>query len=503
MKETKILDYRKEDVRESLLKVFRRGQKEYAAADLARVTGLPLAQINAEMPALADEYRGRIKVSDRGDLIYSFPEGLRSRYRGFGPTLARLAKAIGREAIRAGKALFKVWILVTLVGYFFIFIALALVALFGSIALQQGGGRDRDNRRGGGLGGLWLTTRLFDSLVRLWFYSELFKDPETRYRQQLQRRERRPLHKAVFSHVFGDGDPNGDWDQVLKRAFVAYIQTHKGVITLPEFMALSGLEPDAAQERITRLMVEFEGRPEVTDSGALYFFFPSLLSAANRVSSEAAAAFPMKKLKAFSSNSRKMDSVFRWMNIINLFFGGYYGWHALSLGTDVIVRTTDGAALRGGFAFIYSSTIYLFAQLGIAQPAAVAGLLLGAAPLAFSLLFFAIPTIRSFRLKYDNERLKRENIRRFLYASVLGSPQRFDPSAIQARLPEVSAVPPAAIEEEIRHLAAWASGEPGADGTWAFPDIHFTLTEADKVRAAIDERKYAPDKTVFDTDQSI
>ncbi|MCX8013095.1 MAG: hypothetical protein N3A02_02240, partial [Rectinema sp.] len=230
MKETKILDYRKEDVRESLLKVFRRGQKEYAAADLARVTGLPLAQINAEMPALADEYRGRIKVSDRGDLIYSFPEGLRSRYRGFGPTLARLAKAIGREAIRAGKALFKVWILVTLVGYFFIFIALALVALFGSIALQQGGGRDRDNRRGGGLGGLWLTTRLFDSLVRLWFYSELFKDPETRYRQQLQRRERRPLHKAVFSHVFGDGDPNGDWDQVLKRAFVAYIQTHKGVI---------------------------------------------------------------------------------------------------------------------------------------------------------------------------------------------------------------------------------------------------------------------------------
>mgnify|MGYP003870398197 CR=1 FL=1 len=504
MKETRILDYGKDEVREKLLQAFRRGQKEYAAADLARVTGLPLAQINAEMPALADEYRGRLKVSDKGDLIYSFPEGLRSRYKGFGPALARFAKAFARGAVRAGKALFKIWILVTLVGYFVLFIALALVAFFGSIAIQQGGGRDRDNRRGGGgLGGLWLTTRLFDSLVRLWFYSELFKDPETRYRQQLQRRERKPLHKAVFSHVFGDGDPNADWDSLLKKAFVAYVQTHKGVITMPEFMALSGLRPGDAQDRITRFLVEFEGRPEVTENGALYFFFPSLLAAASQVPSAAASTFPMKKLKSFSSNSRKLDNTFRWVNIVNLLFGSYYGWHALNIGTDVLVRTPDGIGLRGGFAFLYSSTIYLFAQLGVAQPAVVVGWLLGAAPLAFSLLFFSIPLVRSLRLKSENEQLKRENLRRLLYATVLGAPQRLNPAAIQTGMMEATAASPKALEEELDHLAAWASGEPDADGTWSFKDIHFTLEEAERVRAAIDESKFAPGQTVFDTEKPL
>lgn len=504
MKETRILDYRQDEVREKLLHAFRRGQKEYAAADLARMTGLPLAQINAEMPALADEYRGRLKVTDKGELIYSFPEGLKSRYKGLVPALARLSRAFARGAVRAGKALFKVWILAMLAGYFVLFIALALVAFFGSIAIQQGGGRDRDSRRGGGgLGGLWLTTRLFDSLVRLWFYSELFKDPETRYRQQLQRQERKPLHKAVFSHVFGDGDPNADWDSVLKKAFVAYVQTHKGVITMPEFMALSGLRPEDAEARITRFLVEFEGRPEVTESGVLYFFFPSLLAAANQVSSAAASTFPMKKLKSFSSNSRKMDNTFRWVNIVNLLFGSYYGWHALTIGTSVLVRTPDGIGLRGGFAFLYSSTVYLFAQLGVAQPAAVVGWLLGAAPLAFSLLFFSIPLIRALKLKSENEQLKRENLRRLVYASVLGSPGRFDPAMLQTRMKEAAAASPKAIEEELKHLAAWASGEPEADGTWSFKDIRSALEEAERIRAAIDERTFAPGQTVFDTEKPL
>lgn len=505
MSERKILDYNKNEVRERLLKTFHSSTKEWAAADLARATGLPLAQINAEMPAIADEYRGRLRVSDKGDILYSFPNGLKSRYRGFGPFMRKLGRALKRGAIETGKALFKVWILVTLFGYFFLFIALALVAFFGSIAIQQGGGsRDRSDRRGGGgFGGLWLTTSLFDSMIRLWFYSELFKSSEARYRDSFVRRERHPLHKAVFSHVFGDGDPNADWDTVLKKAFVAFVQTHKGIITLPEFMAISGLKPQDAEEQITRFLVEFEGSPEVTESGALYFFFPSLLAKANKVSSAAASTFPLKKLKSFSSNDKKMDRTFRWVNIFNLLFGSYYAWNAMNIGTDVIVRTTQGLSLRGGLSFLYSYTVYLASQIGVANPAAVVGWLLGVAPLAFSVFFFAIPTIRSWHLKVENEMLKRENMRKMLYSGVLSSPQSFDHHLLALPSEEVKPASPKSIEEELQHLAAWSSAEIRADGKWFFKDVDFVQKEVERVRASIKESDFAPDRTIFDSNAPV
>ncbi|HPG95897.1 MAG TPA: hypothetical protein PLH76_00835 [Rectinema sp.] len=504
MSESKILDYNKQEVRDRLLNALRSYTKEWTSADLARATGLPLAQINAEMPAISDEYRGRIRVSERGDLLYSFPNGFKSKYKGFGPSVRRLWKTITKGAVETGKFLFKVWILVTLFGYFFIFIALALVALFGSVAMRGGGSRDSDDRRGGGgLGGLWLTTNLFDSMIRLWFYSELFKGPEDRYRSAQAKAQRRPLHKAVFSHVFGDGDPNAEWDTILKKAFVAFVQTHKGVISLPEFMAISGLKPEEAEDCITRYLVEFEGSPEVTENGALYFFFPSLLTKTATVSGVTASTFPTKKLHRFSSNPEKMDRTFRWVNIFNLVFGSYYLWNAINLGTAIIVQTPEGTGLKGGLSFLYSYTVYLFSMLGANQPVVLVGWLLGVAPLAFSILFFGIPIVRSLLIKCENEKIKHENMRRVLYSAVIANPQYFDPHSIQLPANEVRPEKTNALLEETQHLAAWSRGEISPEGKWSFSDIEFIEREVERVRASIDEKDYSPQKTVFDTDSPI
>jgi len=182
----KVYDYDRELVRGKLLGGFRATGRESTVADLAGLTGLPLQQIEAELPAVADEFGARLRVTEKGDILYSFPDGMKSRYRGFGPSLKRFFRLVKKGAVEVAKAVFKVWIMVMLVGYFVLFIALALFAMVASVAVQQGGG-NRDSRssgrRGGGLGGLWLTTSLFDSFIRIWFYSELFKSPETRNRQ--------------------------------------------------------------------------------------------------------------------------------------------------------------------------------------------------------------------------------------------------------------------------------------------------------------------------------
>ncbi|HWP68304.1 MAG TPA: hypothetical protein VN437_03305, partial [Rectinemataceae bacterium] len=183
----KVYDYDKQLVQEKLLKGFRSTRSEATVADLAGITGLPLQQIAAELPAVADEFGARLKVTEKGDILYSFPNGMKSLYKGFGPTAKRILRGVKKWAAEAAKAVFKVWIMVMLVGYFVLFLALALFAMVASVAMQQGGGGrsdSRDNRRGGGgLGGLWLTSSLFNSLIRIWFYSELFRDPNERYRQ--------------------------------------------------------------------------------------------------------------------------------------------------------------------------------------------------------------------------------------------------------------------------------------------------------------------------------
>jgi hypothetical protein len=71
------------------------------------------------------------------------------------------------------KSSFKVWIMVMLVGYFLLFMAIAILALVASVAVSvSGSSNDRNDRRGNGMGGLILATHVFDLIIRIWFYSD-------------------------------------------------------------------------------------------------------------------------------------------------------------------------------------------------------------------------------------------------------------------------------------------------------------------------------------------
>ncbi len=185
---------------------------------------------------------------------------------------------------------------------------------------------------------------------------------------------------------------------------------------------------------------------------------------------------------------------------MNLIFGSYYLYNAISIGSNVVIHTAQGTALKGGLSFLYSYTVYLAAQLGIQNQPLVLGWVLGVAPLAFSALFFGIPVLRSLRLSRDNEALKRENMRKVLYSAVIGKPKDFDHRIVNLGSEEARPTDPQAIQRELQHLAAWSAGEIAADGTWFFKEIEFTEREAERVRAAVRESDYAPTSTIFDSD---
>jgi hypothetical protein len=502
----KVYDYEPARVRDALVDVFRRRSGEATTADLIALTGLPKMQVETEVKAVSDEYGARLRVTESGELLYSFPDGMRSRYRGFGPALRRGWKVFRKGAAAVATLLFKIWIVAMLVGYFVFFILLALLAILASMGLSMSGGSkdSRSSRRGGGMGGFMLTGRLIDAIIRIWFYSELFRDPNDRARARARRGDKRPLHKAVFSFVFGEGDPDATWDEVERKAVIAFVQANKGVMTLPEFMALTGLPPDEAEKRINRYLYEFEGSPEVSEGGVIYYFFPSLLLRKDQTDRSFGFSVPVRRIAGFSSNEKKTNTWFCAINGANLLFGGYFLTQSLAA-HPILARLYSGEYLdrlvmtRGWDAF-YNFVHQLFGKFaGMASPEALIGIALGIVPVAFSVLFFLVPAIRSRRLAARNERARVENLRRVAYRAVLDGPEAVRPEAIPVAEDAVRPRDPKAADRLLNELAVYAGAEPGADGSYSFPEIARSRSEAAKVRAGVDAAKYELGDAIFDS----
>lgn len=483
---TKVYEYKPLAVREKLLRAFRESGGEATGADLVARTGLPVHQVETELRAVADEYGARVRVTESGEPLWSFPRGFRSRYRGFGPAFRKGFRTFLKGATAVGKFLFKIWIVVMLVGYFALFVALAVLALVASFAANSSGrGDDRRSSRGrGGLGGAYMMTRVIELVVRIWFYSEFTKSPRDRFSATERRRERKPLHTAIFSFVFGDPDPASDRTERVRAAFASYVRSRKGLATVEELAALTGLSPAEADDAMNSLAYELGGSPEVSDEGTVFWKFDDLMRSAGEKGTVADPG-PLP-LRRFSANPASANAWFCAFNGVNLVFGGYFLFSVLS-----------GARLGNpetGYTF-YGFVTELVRNLGL-DPGATLGVGLGVVPVVFAILFWLVPALRFLALKAENARRARSNLRRRAARAVLASPDRVDPSDIAARPPEEDGDPNALVEE----LAVAWSGEPEADGTWRFPETARRLRDLSLVRSRVDEAKWALGGQVFDTD---
>jgi hypothetical protein len=492
---SKVYDFKIEKAEASLVSFLRQKRGESTIADMVAGTGLPRYQVDLAAKRVLDEYAGRLKVTESGELLYYFPSGMRSTTRGAVPALRRFWKAFAPAAAKVLRFLFKIWIVVMLVGYFVAFLALLLAALVASFAASAASRdqRGRSSRSGGGFGGTVLIMRLLDLAVRVWFVSSLTRDP--------RRPPGRPFYKSVFAFVFGEGDPNWEWEERERRAVLAWLRSRRGVITIEEFMALTGREHEDAQQAINRYMVAYEGEPLVTDDGTLFFAFPELLrtSAAEQKAAEAAqrSSPPGKSLVPFSANKGKSNRWISFFNAFNLVFGGYF----LAIGL-----TQGAAALGRNGPLVYSFVGGLLARAGI-PPVPFMTVVLGIVPAAFSLLFFLVPILRKARLDRVNASIREEALRRRVYARVLARPSSVSPSDIE---PTGSPIDPrgfaAARKRILDRFAALKMAEPvlqEKDGSFSyrFAELERELADLERYRRTVDLAKLEVGKTVFDSGQ--
>ena len=494
---------------EKVVGIFRKHKSGITLADVAAGTGLSLDRIKTLVPMAADEYSGRLEVTQSGEILYSFPRGFSSRYRGFGPAVKRFSSAFSAFAVAAGKLLFKAWIMVMLVGYFLLFIAIALGALVLSMAA-------RNNRSGGGsAGGMNASLGIFNLIIRLWFYSELLNMAGGRRgggwqgggwdaRPSGGKKKGRPLHKAIFSFVFGDDDPNRDREILEKKEFVAYIRKRRGVVSLPELMIIAGQNPQAAESRVTRLCAEFGGSPELTEEGTIVYRFDEILLSGEKSASDAAGVSgpvsPLyKKPRVFSCNPSKMNVWFAIINGVNLLFGAYFLHSSITIGSIFFDPTAATQEVSG----IYGMVYFFLSQMGAyALPVIQIGL--GLVPLLFSAFFWLIPALRSLWLKKENDAIRMGNFRSLFYGRVWTSPEGFRPDGIDPREDEcrprdMAAARNTALKEMGAYSPTQVTFDEKRGEVFDFPELRREKDALEKYRKTIDPGKSLTGETVFDS----
>jgi hypothetical protein len=489
------------------LEILKRRRQGLTAADLAASAALPLPSARELLSRAADEFRGRLRVTESSEILYDFPRGFTSRYTSPEARFRRFTDKFLKAGAVFLSWLFKAWILVMLLGYFAVFMLIALAAL--TISAAGGSSNSNSRSRNNSGGGFFLAAHIFDLIIRLWFYSELTRSTEGSYRPSGRRRGERagqPLHKAVFSFVFGEKDPNSGADEAEKKALIAYLCANRGLISLPEYMAITGLGPGEAEGGILAFCAEFGGYPEATEEGTIIYRFQDILLRADRGDRPAAEAasgrvppqsWAPRRLRAFSANSKTMNTWFGIINSVNLFFGTYFLYQAFNTG---IIRTTEHLqasprlyAIAYAMASSFAGNPHSFILVG-----------LGLVPLLFSFFFWLIPALRYARLGTQNQEIKKRNLRKNGFRVIWEKIRGIRTADLGNPAPEYSPKAPEAEREKlIVEMGSYSQPDVEVDegGTvYNFTELAREKEALAASRAAVNPGDFNIGKVVFDSE---
>eukprot|EP00850_Spirogloea_muscicola_P011054 SM000067S20331 [mRNA] locus=s67:471470:475533:+ [translate_table: standard] len=375
--------------------------------DVAAAAGLKLSEAESALRALAADAQGFLEVSDEGDVLYVLPKNFqailnqKSLWLKFQPLIKQIQGA--------AEYLLRVSFGTTLLAS----IALVYTTIFVLLSEQ-----DNRNQRGGYGGGYYAGPRVsygpsfyISPLDMFWYWN-----PNYNRNMRAKLREKKGLNffEAVFSFVFGDGDPNQGMEAQRWRKIGDYITKQGGVVTAEElapYLDPPQLNPDAPDDESYMLPVlqRLDGHPEVDEEGHILYRFPSLQRTAKdrgwfgalkrrlqgRPGEEPSEEledqrpFLLEKQWKFSEAAGSQQALAIGLGAVNLagvlIVGGLLSLHWIKKCRDPQVAREIGSGLVG---FVSRSLPFLQVYAGS---------------------FFAIPAIRWLFLQRKNEKIKARN----------------------------------------------------------------------------------------------
>eukprot|EP00854_Cymbomonas_tetramitiformis_P013538 gene13538-16003_t len=208
--------------------------------DVAARAGLKVTEVEVGMRTIAADTLATLEVSDSGEIVYKYPKDVRGalRAKSFAFRIEPLLEKVAEAAAFGVRVAFGSALVISVI----------LVWVTIIVLLSRG----KSSRSGGG-------------------------------RRTSSRSSNMNFLEAVFSFVFGDGDPNEGTDEKRWYEVAQLIRNNNGVVTAEQLAPwldlqsepdLEGLCPDEAH--VVPVLQRYEGEPVVSEEGRLLYWFPRL-----------------------------------------------------------------------------------------------------------------------------------------------------------------------------------------------------------------------------------
>ena len=352
--------------------------------DVATQSGLDVQTVERELLALASQGGGHLQASTTGELAYAFPKNYRAilRQKSRQLRLLELWQKVWPILFAGIRISFGILLLISIV---LVYVAI-LVAIVSASSSQKEGSGDNRRRSSSSYNNFY-----FD--IRPFLY--LFFNPRRRAQPRWNSTQtRQPAHdsslnflEAVYSFLFGDGNPNADLEEKRWQLIGRAIRAQDGVAIAeqiaPYLDELGMGDTLEYEDYMLPVLLRFNGVPEVSPQGEMVYRFPELQVAAEERQSQSLPRFLQAVLQKFSIASSQQITYAIVLGAVNLIGIAMLG----SLLGDV-----DVAGQLGGFYGFVRSIYWLLLAYGVA--------------------FLTIPIGRYFWIQRQNQSIQAGNTAR-------------------------------------------------------------------------------------------
>ena len=339
--------------------------------DVAAQAGLELNLAQQGLLALAADAGGHMQVADSGEIVYLFPQNFRSilRDKYWNIKLQEWWQKVWKVLFYLIRISFGIVLIASII---LMLVAIAVIVI---AATSSRDGDDRDRGYGGGGGYMFMPRFWIGDLF--WFFDPSYNT--RRRRQRVAGKEQMNFLEAVFSFLFGDGDPNADLAEERWQKIGAVIRNHDGAVVAEQIAPYLD-ETDTDEDYMLPVLSRFNGYPEVSPQGEIIYYFPELQVMAKEQSKQSVSAYLKESLWRFSQARSGQIMLSVGLGALNVIL-------ALVLGS--LLQDGTVAAQLGGIVALVASIYWLLLGYGIA--------------------FLLVPLTRYFWIQGRNSKIETRN----------------------------------------------------------------------------------------------
>ncbi|MGB8701378.1 MAG: hypothetical protein WCD18_18345 [Thermosynechococcaceae cyanobacterium] len=353
--------------------------------DVAVQSGLDLQVAQQALLALASDAGGHMQVTETGEVAYLFARNFRTILQAKSLKLRLLAlwQQIWRVLFYLIRISFGILLILSIC-----IIAIAILIIIIATFFKDSDSSDNGGSRGDGFGGFpigWIFSDWY------YFFSPSPYSKPQRTSSFSTKQDSMNFLEAVFSFLFGDGNPNQNLEERRWRAIGQTLKYFEGAVIAEQVVPYLDSFDDGqtVDDKMLPVLLRFNGQPQVDPNGEIVYHFPELQTSAKSERSTAIAPFLKESLWGFSkaSSGQVMGAI--GLGCLNL------------IGALVLGNLMSTSGLGGSLGFV--SAIYPVL-------------------LAYGTGFLAIPLGRYFWNQWQNKRIAVRNQYRERSAKLLVNP---------------------------------------------------------------------------------